>query len=130
MSAARNATPSHSDRADQFLRDLNSLFVEASSHGGDIAFLQRILDASVRAVAGRRGFLALVHYETGELEVCATAGEGWTQPFTDVRLHLAQEATRGITGHVALTAQPYMTGDVAHDPHYLRYFADVKSEVA
>jgi GAF domain-containing protein len=117
-------------RAEQFLRDLNALFVEAIRDGGDPAFLQRVLDAGLRAVGGRRGFLALVHFETGELHVACTSGKGWTKRGRDMRLHLAQEGNRGITGHVALTKQPYMTGDVQHDPYYLNYFNDVKSEIA
>src|SRR5947209_6480538 len=47
-----------------------------------------------------------------------------------MRLHLAQETRRGITGHVALTGEAYLTGDVDQDPYYLRYFTDVKSEIA
>ncbi len=120
----------HGLRAEQFLRDLNSLFAEAVRTGGDQAFLQRTLDACVRAVRGRRGFLALVHYESGEVEVCNTSGEGWSDLGRKMRLHLAQETSRGITGHVALTTQPYVTGDVDSDPYYLRYFDDVKSEIA
>ena len=120
----------HNRRAEEFLRDLNSLFAEAVRTGESHAFLQRTLDASVRAVRGRRGFLALVHFESGELEVCSTSGEGWSRLGRKMQLHLAQETSRGITGHVALTTRPYVTGNVDRDPYYLRYFDDVKSEIA
>src|SRR5579871_4295211 len=126
----QKSRPSDRDqRAERFLCDLSTLFAE-SRDGADTRFLQRVLDAAVRAVGGRRGFLALVHHETGELEVCATSGKGWTDRFRPTHLSLATETSRGITGHVALTRQPYMTGDVDRDPYYLRYFDDVRSEMA
>lgn len=135
--APTTAPRPHNRRAEQFLCDLNGLFADAigasgaSGPGGDTeAFLQRVLDASVRAVDGHRGFLALVHHETGEMEVCCTSGSGWTAPSREMRLHLAEETSRGITGHVALTRQPYVTGDVSADPYYLHYFDDVRSEIA
>lgn len=124
------APAEHTRRAEEFLRDLNALFAEALRSGGDAGFLQRVLDASVRAVRGRRGFLALVHFESGELEVSNTSGEGWSQLGRKMQLHLAQETSRGITGHVALSTRPYVTGNVDRDPYYLRYFDDVKSEIA
>jgi signal transduction histidine kinase len=122
--------PEREGRAELFLRDLNELFAEATHVTDDQAFLQRILDAGVRAVGGKRGFLALVGHETGELNVTNIGGVGWTEHGRRMRLHLANETTRGITGHVALTKQPYITGNVQADPYYLKYFDDVVSEIA
>src|SRR5205085_8538527 len=68
-------------RTEQFLRDLNALFLEAIREGGDPAFLQRVLDAGLNAVGGRRGFLALVQFETGELHVACTSGQGWNKRY-------------------------------------------------
>jgi signal transduction histidine kinase len=118
------------ERTAQFLTNLNVLFEEAVRIGSEPEFLQHLLDASLHAVGGHRGFLALMQYETGELKVVATAGEGWTDQSRAMRLHLAHETSRGISGHVVLKAEPYITGDVDSDPYYLRIFDDVKSEIA
>jgi signal transduction histidine kinase len=117
-------------RAEIFLRDLNTLFADATRHGGDQDILQKTMDAGMRVVGGSRGFLAMVHHETGEMVVACTAGEGWTDDAKRLRVHLAQEDTRGITGHVAVTGQAYYTGDVNSDPYHVRYFDDTRSEVA
>lgn len=113
-----------------FLRELNRLFTDALHPGEDLAFLQRLLDFAMEAVGGDRAFLALVEERTGELVVVCTAGLGWTPETARLRLSLAQESARGITGHVALTATPYRTGDVSQDPYYVAYFRDVRSEIA
>src|SRR5262245_26965993 len=93
----------YDESAEAFLRDLNELFADATRNIGDPAILQHTLDAGLRAVGGKRGFLALVHYETGDLDVVAVSGEGWHEDYKPMHLHLARETNRGITGHVALT---------------------------
>jgi len=113
-----------------FLRDLNELFTESLHTADEQAFLDRLLQKAMQAVGGDRAFLALVEQRTGELVVVATAGVGWTPETARLRLSLAQESNRGITGHVALTATPYRTGDVRRDPFYIAYFRDVLSEIA
>src|SRR5919201_667907 len=93
----------HDDRTEEFVRALDSLFARAIRGGADRdTMLQATLDAGTRAVGGHRGFLALVNHETGELRLHCTYGDGWTPQNRAMRLHLAQEAHRGITGHVAL----------------------------
>jgi len=116
--------------SDAFLEQLNALFAGAVRPGDEEKYLQDVLDLAMDAAGGDRAFLALVEQRTGELVVVTTAGLGWTPETTRLRLSLAQESGRGITGHVALTAQPYRTGDVIHDAHYVMYFRDVRSEVA
>lgn len=113
-----------------FLHDLDSLFTDAAGGQGDAAMLQRVLDASMRAVAGTRGFLALVDRETGDMEVGPISGPDWTDEKRLLRLSLAHEAKRGITGNVAVTGEPHLTGDAPSDPLYIPYFADVRSEIA
>ncbi len=119
------------DRSDEFVQSLNNLF-SAAIRGlpGEKEMLQNTLDAGLQAVRGRRGFIALVDHETGALEVACVAGKGWNEENRRMRLSLSNEQARGITGHVAITAQPYITGDVDRDPYYLKYFDDVKSEIA
>lgn len=92
--------------------------------------LEETLHASVSAVGGRRGFLARIEPETGELVVIATAGDAWSEESRRIRLHLHNKTHRGITGYVAITGEPYLTGDVSKDPHYLVHFPDTRSEIA
>jgi len=115
---------------EDFLRDLNQLFTESIHSAEEVPFLQRLLEFAMEAVGGDRAFLALVEQRTGELAVVCTAGVGWTPETARLRLSLAQDSAQGITGHVALTATPYRTGDVSKDPYYLPYFPDVRSEIA
>jgi len=119
-----------SGRCSGFVETLHELFADAVRCGATPDVLQRVLDAAMRSVNGTRAFLALVHRETAEMSVAYTAGEGWTEERRRLRLHLAQETNRGITGHVALTSKPYMTGDTASDPYYLAFFEDARSEIA
>src|SRR5438270_758721 len=103
MPARPNATTVHihgdEQRTEEFLRSLNTLFAEAiRSAERDNQILQDTLDAGVRAVGGRRGFLAIVNRETGELQVRNTSGPGWTDESRRMRLNLGQEKERGITG--------------------------------
>ncbi len=113
-----------------FQAQLQSLIGLAITHPEIEEVLQAIMDEALRVVAGKRGFLAVVNYDTGEVVIKSTAGSGWTERTKKLRLHLAQETNRGITGHVALSGKPYMTGDASNDPYFLSFFPDVKSEIA
>lgn len=113
-----------------FLTELNALFSDAVRTGDEEAFLQRALELAMRAVGGDRAFLALVEQSTGHLVVVNTTGFGWTPETARLRLSLAHESARGITGHAVLTARPYRTGNTREDPYYLEYFRDVRSEIA
>ncbi|MBW3624007.1 MAG: GAF domain-containing protein [Armatimonadetes bacterium] len=92
--------------------------------------LQRILDDATRTLQARRGFLALVDSDTGELVVKFTAGDDWTEQKRHRRLRIGQQEGLGITAFVAVSGKPYRSGDVSQDPYYLKYFDDVCSEVA
>src|SRR5438270_215413 len=101
------------DRAEEFVRSLDTLFAQAIRSAFDEKqMLQDTLDAGLRAVRGARGFLALVNHETGELRVRCVAGKGWDNEYKQMRLHLGDEAPRGITGHVAPTGRPCCTPQV------------------
>ncbi|MEI6914781.1 MAG: GAF domain-containing protein, partial [Armatimonadota bacterium] len=92
--------------------------------------LDAILSETLQALQANRGFIAMVDYEHGELAVRYTAGEGWNELTTRMRLKVSQETGRGITSRVAATSLPYRTGDVSKDPYYVSHFEDVQSEVA
>ncbi len=99
-------------------------------------FLHSVLDEALTTVNAARGFIALVDTDRGELEVRFTAGPDWTEETRRFRLTIRDfdpdDATqrRGITRLVVATGAPYWTGDVAGDPHYLRFFDDTTSELA
>jgi signal transduction histidine kinase len=113
-----------------FLTDLNALFSAAVRSGHEETFLQSALELAMRAVGGDRAFLALVEQSTGDLVVVNTVGVGWTPETARLRLSLVHESSRGITGHVVLTARPYRTGEAGSDPYYIPFFRDVRSEIA
>lgn len=92
--------------------------------------LQQILEKALTTVRGSRGFIALVDSDTGELVVQFCAGEGWDEEKRQRRLRIGQQEGKGITAYVAASGKPYLTGDVTQDPYYLKYFDDVRSEVA
>lgn len=92
--------------------------------------LRAILEEAVAACGAARGFLALVDHDRGELDVRYTAGSGWTEAKRLGRLKVSEETGRGITSHVAATAQPYRSGNVLEDPYYIMSFEDVRSEMA
>jgi signal transduction histidine kinase len=90
---------------------------------------------STRILNADRAFLALVNEDSGELRIHAVAGEGWSDELRAQRLKIAsgQDSNgkgRGITGYAAATGKTYITGNVANDPHYYKFFADVASEIA
>ncbi|MGQ9486233.1 MAG: GAF domain-containing protein [Armatimonadota bacterium] len=93
-------------------------------------FLTAALEEGMKLVGGFRAFVALVDEDAGELVIHSALGPGWDEHKRQHRLKVAQAESRGITGYVAATQRPYFTGDVNHDPHYLRFFKDVVSEMA
>ncbi len=92
--------------------------------------LQTILDEAVWVSDSVRGFLAIIDFERGELDVRYVSGEGWDESKRITRLRVTEDTGKGITSHVAATARPYRSPDVDTDPFYLPYFSDVKSELA
>ena len=92
--------------------------------------LQAVLEQGLRVVGGNRGFIALVDFESGQLVIRHTAGEGWDKEKIRQRLHLHTGEGKGITTYVGATGKPYLTGDVRKDPYYIPSFDDVRSEAA
>jgi signal transduction histidine kinase len=94
------------------------------------ADLQRILDEATETLGALRSFLALVDSESGELVVKFVSGDDWSEHKRARRLRIGQQEGRGITAFVAASGLPYRTGDVSKDTYYLKYFEDVRSEIA
>lgn len=115
---------------DDFQATANRLLTLALTQHSPQPVLRETLEACLQATSGLRAFLARIEPETGELVVIETAGADWTEEAKRIRLQLHNATQRGITGYVAMTGEPYITGDVRADPHYLLHFADARSEVA
>lgn len=92
--------------------------------------LQTILEKTMTAIGGNRGFIAMVDFDSGQLDTRYTAGEGWDEERKKQRLELHTGDGRGITTYVGATGKPYKTGDITKDPYYIPSFKDVKSELA
>lgn len=108
-------------------------FSQTSLAGAD-ELLKRMLEEALREVGGTRAFLALVDTLSGELAVRFTAGDGWTDENRRLRVNMQDKqignVPQGITRHVLINNRAYISGNVAADPYYLRFFDDVVSEVA
>ena len=120
------------------LRPLDPL--EAESLQRASRFLSRVLDLDqlleallgegLEAVDATRGFVGVVNHDRGVVEVKITAGVGWDDLQDPPPIRISDEPGAGITGLVARTGVPYLTGDAPHDSHYVMYFPDVRSEIA
>ena len=118
------------ETSEHFQATANRLLTLAVGQHVPQPVLQEILQACVETTGGLRAFLARIEPETGDLVVIETAGAGWTPEARRIRLQLHNATQRGITGYVAITGEPYITGDVRTDPHYLLHFEDARSEIA
>jgi len=112
------------------LQQLGKVARQAVSQQDIDRFLDFALEEGMKLVGGFRAFIALVDDDAGELVIHSALGPGWDEEKRQRRLQVAQEEGKGITGYVAATQRPYCTGDVNHDPHYLKFFEDVVSELA
>ena len=103
--------------------------------------LHEITREALQTVDADRAFIALANDDTGEMNLIATAGVGWTDERRALRLKIVaspknesgrqNSTTRsGITSLVAATGKPYITGNVDADPYYFAFFDDVRSEIA
>lgn len=120
---------------------LHALCRRAVETDNPLSLLEELNTQAMALIGADRAFVALANNDTGELNLVATAGAGWTDEFRAMRLkisdasknghsRLPSEGHTGITSHVAATGKPYITGDVNADPYYFPFFDDVASEVA
>ena len=107
----------------------NRLLTLAMTQRSCPTFMREALEEALRVVGGLRAFVARIEPETGAFVVIETAGAGWTEENRRIRLQPHNATQRGITGYVAITGAPYLSPDVARDPHYIPAFADVRSEI-
>ncbi len=88
--------------------------------------LSLILEKAVHLVGAEHGSLRLLNPDTGDLELKAFLGEGWTP---EVRAALFRVG-HGITGWVVQNRRSYLCSDAQHDPQYVVLFQDMRSSVA
>ena len=86
--------------------------------------LKLILEKAVELVGAEHGSLRRLNPETGELELKAHLGAGWTPEA------LAFNPKRGIARWVAEHRRSYLCPDVRKDPHNVVLFEDMRSSVA
>ncbi len=87
------------------------------------------LEEALRISRGKRGFIALVNYHTGELTIGWTAGCGWTPEKRSTKFKLTREPGKGIEGYVALTGVPYLCGNLESDQYHYSLFDDSLSRI-
>jgi signal transduction histidine kinase len=88
--------------------------------------LNLILEKAVHLVSAEHGSLRLLNPETGNLELKAWLGEGWTPEVRATPFQVGQ----GITGWVVQNRRSYLCSDAQHDPQYVVLFQDMRSSVA
>lgn len=115
----------------QALSELAGLSKAAVGAGTTQALLERYIRAAVASTSALRGFLALAETETGDLELVATAGEGWTEATRKNRLAVRERTSTTITSRVAATGASVRVGDILQEePEYTPYFATVRAVLA
>jgi signal transduction histidine kinase len=88
--------------------------------------LNLILEKAVHLVAAEHGSLRLLNPESGDLELKAWLGEGWTPEVRAYRFPVGH----GITGWVVQNRRSYLCPDAQNDPQYVVLFEDMRSSVA
>lgn len=102
------------------LKVLHAIATAASEAAGEDAFLERVTDVVGDSMFSAHFGVMLVEPETGLL--CSHRSYRGDNNFATPLGH-------GITGHVALTAQPALVPDVGLDPRYLAVEPGVRSEL-
>ncbi len=142
VSAPNVSPPGYNGGMDGALSLIHALCRRAVETDDTRALLEELNTHATELIGADRGFVALANNDTGELNLVATTGPGWTDEVRAMRLKIG-DATRigparpptanghtGITSHVAATGKPYITSDVNTDPYYYAVFDDVASEIA
>jgi signal transduction histidine kinase len=88
--------------------------------------LNLILEKAVHLVRAEHGSLRLLNPETGDLDLRAYLGEGWTPEVRASRFPVGH----GITGWAVANRRSYLCSDAQHDPQYVVLFEDMRSSVA
>lgn len=87
--------------------------------------LEMVLSYSSDLGKAVHGSIVTIDYNNQKLIITSTRGEDWTLEKQMCQLGLGD----GLTGHVALTAKPYLCSDTRIDPNYYSLFDNVRSEL-
>lgn len=126
---ARGADPGHAERLARMtaqFRALHDIDVALTSSLQLDRVLTLILEKAVHLVDAEHGSLRLLNPETGELELKAFLGEGWTPEVRASRFPVGH----GVTGWAVQNRRSYLCSDAQHDPQYVVLFDDMRSSVA
>ncbi|HSJ53880.1 MAG TPA: ATP-binding protein [Anaerolineae bacterium] len=126
---ARTAAPRQAEglaRMTAQFRALHDIDVALTSSLQLDRVLSLILEKAVHLVGAEHGSLRLLNPETGDLELKAFLGEGWTPEVRASRFPVGY----GITGWAVKNRRSYLCSDAQHDPQYVVLFQDMRSSVA
>jgi len=126
---ARAADPRQSERLARMtaqFRALHDIDVALTSSLQLDRVLNLILEKAVHLVGAEHGSLRLLNPKTGDLELKAYLGEGWTPEVRASRFPVGH----GITGWAVQNRRSYLCSDAQNDPHYVVLFQDMQSSVA
>ncbi len=87
--------------------------------------LEMVLTYSSDLANAVHGSIVTVDHSSQKLIITSTRGEDWTLEKQMSQLSVGQ----GLTGHVAISAKPYLCNDTATDPLYYPLFQNVHSEL-
>src|SRR5476651_2425662 len=87
--------------------------------------LEMVLSYSSELANAVHGSIVSVDHNSQKLIITSVRGEDWTLEKQMCQLAVGQ----GLTGHVALTAKPYLCPDTRVDPNYFGLFGNVLSEL-
>jgi signal transduction histidine kinase len=94
------------------------------------AALTELLDSARTITRSRNALIALLDDEQGHLEIQLGCGPDWSDQNAFSTVEVSVGSRRGITGYVAATGKPFVTGDVSEVPAYRQLFASTRSEMA
>jgi hypothetical protein len=82
--------------------------------------LDRLIQACLEVTQSRNAMIARLNEELGLMELQHGAGQEWSSEQSEERIKVSTQS--GIVAFVAATGRSFMTGDVEHEPQYLKMF--------
>lgn len=90
--------------------------------------MDRINQTALEMTRSRNSMVARLNEEDGLMELRHGAGAEWSTEQSEERIKISTQS--GIVAFVAATGRSFMTGNVEHEPQYLKMFESTLSEMA
>lgn len=90
--------------------------------------MDRINQIALEISRSRNAMVARLNEELGLMELKHGAGQEWSDEQSEELIQVSTQS--GIVAFVAATGRSFMTGDVEHEPQYLKMFESTRSEMA